>query len=538
MGIFFKLYALLEEDRQLLDVKLALQLSTDAELITASYEEYATADEFWQRTTHELEKKEEEGLKKSNSCSDLRHSGKPKESVHPYDKKPVELKILDLIHIHDWKALGLQLDVKLTDLDEIEAYNKSGKECTRQMYSLWLRNTREASYRDLKKAFEKLKYAEPLKQLNAAAGLGRGTLMAKVDIEAAYRLVPVHPHDRPLLVMEWKGQVFADPMLPFGLRSAPNIFNAISDALEWHLKSRGIAHIFHYLDDFAILGPPNSNECTRSLTMMRQANDLADDLSRNNLSSFLCKVPALKGNQLADDGLAPQTITSPQSMLLSLGLPPPREESTLPVLKRVLDGIRRIHTALGARISEPDGLAFWAIATSAFFSFFRLGELLIGSEAEYSSASHLSWGDVALDSRADARYLGKNPLKEVKVRSIWSGSRCSLGPHRGDSPGCFFIDGEKKPITKPRFIAQFRGYMKAAGLPSNQFAGHSFCIGAATTAAKAVWGWSRHARWIGAYLVFGQGWHAHGWAVPSATPPNGRGMADTHQSPGFTKLEQ
>ena len=94
--------------------------------------------------------------------------------------------------------------------------------------------------------------------------------MAKVDIEAAYRLVPVHPHDRPLLVMEWKSQVFADPMLPFGLRSAPNIFNAVSDALEWHLKSRGIAHIFHYLDDFAILGPPNSNECTRSLTMMRQ----------------------------------------------------------------------------------------------------------------------------------------------------------------------------------------------------------------------------------------------------------------------------
>ena len=41
-------------------------------------------------------------------------------------------------------------------------------------------------------------------------------------------------------------------------------------------------------------------------------------------------------------------------------------------------------------------------------------------------------------------------------------------------------------------------------------------------------GWSRHAPWIGAYLVFGQGWHAHGWAVPSATPPNGRGMADTH----------
>ena len=31
-----------------------------------------------------------------------------------------------------------------------------------------------------------------------------------------------------------------------------------------------------------------------------KANDLADDLSRNNLSSFLCKVPALQGNQAKD----------------------------------------------------------------------------------------------------------------------------------------------------------------------------------------------------------------------------------------------
>ena len=34
-----------------------------------------------------------------------------------------------------------------------------------------------------------------------AANLGRRTLMAKVDIEVAYRLVPVHPDDRPLLVI-------------------------------------------------------------------------------------------------------------------------------------------------------------------------------------------------------------------------------------------------------------------------------------------------------------------------------------------------
>ena len=53
--------------------------------------------------------------------------------------------------------------------------------------------------------------------------------------------------------------------------------------------------------------------------------------------------------KLADDGLAPQTIkvhlSTIRNMQLSLGLPPPREESTLPVLKRVLDGIRRVRAS-------------------------------------------------------------------------------------------------------------------------------------------------------------------------------------------------
>ena len=61
--------------------------------------------------------------------------------------------------------------------------------------------------------------------------LGKHTLLAKVDIESAYRLVPVHPHDRPLQAVKWGGKSYVDPMLPFGLRSAPKIFNAVADAL-------------------------------------------------------------------------------------------------------------------------------------------------------------------------------------------------------------------------------------------------------------------------------------------------------------------
>ena len=50
-----------------------------------------------------------------------------------------------------------------------------------------------------------------------AAALGPGTLLAKVDIESAYRLIPVHPQDRVLQGVRWEGAVYVDPMLPFGL---------------------------------------------------------------------------------------------------------------------------------------------------------------------------------------------------------------------------------------------------------------------------------------------------------------------------------
>ena len=92
------------------------------------------------------------------------------------------------------------------------------------------------------------------------AHLGVGTLLVKVDIESAYRLVPVHPQDRPLQAMRWKDKLYVDPMLPFGLRSAPKIFNAVADALNWHLRQAGIHHIFHYLDDFIFLVPPGAME--------------------------------------------------------------------------------------------------------------------------------------------------------------------------------------------------------------------------------------------------------------------------------------
>ena len=86
--------------------------------------------------------------------------------------------------------------------------------------------------------------------------LGRGAMIAKTDIEAAYRLLPIHNDDKHLLGMLWEGRVYIDTALPFGLRSAPLIFTALADGLEWVLKQRGVSYVAHYLDDFYHSGSP------------------------------------------------------------------------------------------------------------------------------------------------------------------------------------------------------------------------------------------------------------------------------------------
>ena len=88
--------------------------------------------------------------------------------------------------------------------------------------------------------------------------LGQGTQLAKLDIKQAYRMVPIHPTDRLLLPIKWRGETFIDKALPFGLRSAPLIFTAIADALQFMMEARGANPVLHYLDDFVTLGEPGS----------------------------------------------------------------------------------------------------------------------------------------------------------------------------------------------------------------------------------------------------------------------------------------
>ena len=84
--------------------------------------------------------------------------------------------------------------------------------------------------------------------------------MSKTDVQSAFRIIPVHPLDWELLGMQWKGLYFFDMVLPFGLRSAPYLFNLLSEGMEWIIHSKlNIPGVLHILDDFFIaLAPPRS----------------------------------------------------------------------------------------------------------------------------------------------------------------------------------------------------------------------------------------------------------------------------------------
>ena len=96
---------------------------------------------------------------------------------------------------------------------------------------------------------------------------GQGALMAKFDVEAAYCNFAVHPTDRYLIGMKWRLMFYVDLALPFGLRSAPYIFNSVADLVEWILLNNyHLPDLLHYLDDFITAGPPTSPQCENNLS--------------------------------------------------------------------------------------------------------------------------------------------------------------------------------------------------------------------------------------------------------------------------------
>ena len=98
---------------------------------------------------------------------------------------------------------------------------------------------------------------------------GKDCQLVKRDFESAFRHIPVSPLDILLLGFHWNHNYYAERFLPFGLRTAPYLFNFFAEVFHWILceefRKNGLtAEVIHYLDDFLIVIPPTQNPTTHA----------------------------------------------------------------------------------------------------------------------------------------------------------------------------------------------------------------------------------------------------------------------------------
>ena len=147
-------------------------------------------------------------------------------------------------------------------------------------------------------------------------------------------------------------------------------------------------------------------------------------------------------------------------------------------------------------LSTHNHSMLWAACCIGFFGFLRAGEFTVN--APFDPAIHLSVNDIQADSLFNPqsfRILIKcsktDPFRQGCYIYIGTGRHDLCPVHalaqylhfRGSAPGPLFILSDGTPLSRQWLASSIRSIFSAAGVPGC-FSGHSFRIGAATSAAS------------------------------------------------------
>ena len=172
-----------------------------------------------------------------------------------------------------------------------------------------------------------------------------------------------------------------------------------------------------------------------------------------------------------------------------------KSRERLPITPEILRHIRRVWER---NSTHPDMIMLWAACCTCFFGFLRCGEITVPSVQEFDPGYHLSYGDVRLDSTTQPSVVDVN-IKASKTDPFRQGVRIYLGKTDNDlcpvaavaaylasrsiTPGPFFHFQNGAPLTRSSFVSRVTQALTTAGIDSSKYSGHSFRIGAASTAA-------------------------------------------------------
>lgn len=108
--------------------------------------------------------------------------------------------------------------------------------------------------------------------------LGGGETFSKLDLSRAYQQVLLEPSSRKFLTINTHKGLYQYTRLPFGVASAPAIFQKIMEKL-----LHGIAGVVVYLDDILITGHTREEHLTNLKQVLER---LGDHGLRVNVDSF------------------------------------------------------------------------------------------------------------------------------------------------------------------------------------------------------------------------------------------------------------
>ena len=147
-----------------------------------------------------------------------------------------------------------------------------------------------------------------------------------------------------------------------------------------------------------------------------------------------------------------------------------------------------------------NSVMLWAAALVIFFSFCRSGEVTVKDKTKYNANTHLFFAYVMVDNAASQSVVSlnikysKTDQGRVGVQGILGRTFDDVCPvlalldlpfEKGNKPEALFQWQDGTPQSKAKFVEAIRRALNTAQLPAKDYAGHSFRIGAATTAAMA-----------------------------------------------------
>ena len=175
---------------------------------------------------------------------------------------------------------------------------------------------------------------------------------------------------------------------------------------------------------------------------------------------------------------------------------PASTRTRLPITPGILRGLKRVWHQ---EPNQHDAKMLWAAVCLCFAGFLRSGEATCPTEHSFDPATHLCFTDVAVNSRAAPTAL-RVTIKASKTDPFRQGVTLHIGMAGGalcpvaavlrymvarwNAAGPLFCWEDGRYLTRDHFVKSVRAALTTAGYKAANYAGHSFRIGAATTAAQ------------------------------------------------------